>query len=233
MNEKELVRQIPSVDQLLNEGPLAELRDVPRVLVVDTVRERLACLREDILQGKRLSVNQAEIVKECLDSVNRKRAGNLRKVINATGVVLHTNLGRAVLSREARRAVSAVAEGYSNLEIEMATGARGTRYSHTDQWLRFLTGAEASMVVNNNAAAVLLVLSTLAKGGEVVVSRDELVEIGGGFRVPEVMAASGARLVEVGTTNKTNIRDYERAISGDTAALLKVHTSNFRLIGFT
>jgi len=233
MDGKELLRGIPSVDQLLKEEDLASLRDVPRALIVETVREKLALVRENILRGDQTNFKTADIVRDSVETIRWKCDGSLKRVINATGVVLHTNLGRAILSLEARQAVSAVAEGYSNLEYDLLSGGRGTRYSHTDHLLRFLTGAEASMVVNNNAAAVMLVLNTLARGREVVVSRGELVEIGGGFRIPEVLAHSGARLVEVGTTNKTNIKDYERAISDDTAALLKVHTSNFKIVGFT
>lgn len=167
------------------------------------------------------------------ERVREKLRPHLRKVINATGIVLHTNLGRAVLAREAVAALTEIAGSYNNLELELATGERGSRYSHVDELLCRLTGAEAGMVVNNNAAAVLLVLSSLAKGKEVVVSRGQLVEIGGSFRIPEVMAQSGATLVEVGATNKTHLRDFERAVNEETALLLKVHTSNYKIIGFT
>lgn len=156
----------------------------------------------------------------------------LRKVINATGVILHTNLGRAVLSQAAREALDAVAGHYCNLELDLETGERGSRQDHVRDLLRELTGAEDALVVNNNAGAVLLALNTLARGKQVVVSRGQLVEIGGSFRLPEIMAASGAILVEVGTTNKTYLRDYEQAVGPETALLLRVHTSNFRIIGF-
>lgn len=167
------------------------------------------------------------------EAVARSRMPRLRRVINATGVVLHTNLGRAVLSEAAREAVAAVAGVFSNLEMDLETGERGSRQAHVEDLLRRLTGAEAALVVNNNAAAVLLALSALASGREVIVSRGELVEIGGSFRIPEVMVQGGARLVEVGTTNKTRLEDYRSALGPDTALLLKVHPSNYRLVGFT
>lgn len=162
-----------------------------------------------------------------------QRATSLRRVINATGVILHTNCGRALLSPQVADFVAEQAERYSNLELDVATGERGSRYVHVEKILCSLTGAEAAMVVNNNAAAVLLVMSTLAQGKEVVVSRGELVEVGGSFRIPEVLKAGGAKLVEVGATNKTWLKDYEEAITPDTALLLKVHTSNYRIEGFT
>lgn len=158
---------------------------------------------------------------------------NMRMVVNGTGTVLHTNLGRAPIAREHMERIAALATGYSNLEYNLEEGRRGERYSHFEKLLCKLTGAEAAMAVNNNAAAVMLILSSLAKGGEVVVSRGELVEIGGKFRIPDVMEQSGAALVEVGTTNKTHYSDYEEAITEETKALLKVHTSNYRIVGFT
>ena len=170
---------------------------------------------------------------ETLCAVRQSARPNLRPVINATGVVLHTNMGRALLSERARQAINDVASSYSNIELDLESGRRGSRYAHLEGLLKTLTGAEAVLVVNNNAAAVLLALSTLARGREVIVSRGQLVEIGGSFRVPDVMAQSGARLVEVGTTNKTHPDDYRKAISPDTALLLHVHTSNYRIIGFT
>jgi L-seryl-tRNA(Ser) seleniumtransferase len=168
-----------------------------------------------------------------LEALNREGRFSLRPVINATGVVLHTNLGRALLSALALERIAVIGGEYSNLELDLATKERGSRYAHVAQLLRRLTGAEDALVVNNNAAAVLLALETLARGREVVVSRGELIEIGGEFRIPDIMARSGAVLREVGTTNRTHLRDYAEAIGPDTALLLKVHTSNYRVVGFT
>jgi L-seryl-tRNA(Ser) seleniumtransferase len=168
-----------------------------------------------------------------VDRLNTRLRPSLRPVINATGVIIHTNLGRAPLSAEARAAMEAVALGYSNLEYDLEAGQRGSRYAHAEQILCRLTGAEAALVVNNNAAALLLILMALAREREVIMSRGQLVEIGGGFRIPDVMRQSGARLAEVGTTNRTYLHDYETAITEDTVALMRVHRSNFRLMGFT
>ncbi len=236
--EKRL-RNLPPVDQLLREPAVETLVAAhPRVLVVDAVREVLGRWRERITSGTEGVPAAREelvplIVAEVTAAVEARARPALRRVINATGVVLHTNLGRAVLSQRARRAVEVAAARYTNLEFNLATGKRGSRYELVDELLRQLTGAEASLVVNNNAAAVLLALGTLAAGREVIVSRGQLVEIGGSFRIPEVMAQSGARLVEVGATNKTHLRDYRGAITSETALLLHVHASNYRIVGFT
>lgn len=237
----DLLRLLPSVDEVLREERVVrELEGQPRSVVVQAVREVLAKERrrllagvrpEDENKGKEFILEQT--VLETLGAVRQSVRPNLRPVINATGVVLHTNMGRALLSERARQAVNDVASRYSNIELDLESGRRGSRYAHLEGLLKSLTGAEAVLVVNNNAAAVLLALSTLARDREVIVSRGQLVEIGGSFRVPEVMAQSGARLVEVGATNKTHPDDYRRAISPDTALLLHVHTSNYRIIGFT
>ncbi|MHB1126792.1 MAG: L-seryl-tRNA(Sec) selenium transferase [Bacillota bacterium] len=232
------LRQLPSVDEVMRQEKIRELlKEHPRSLVLQEIRTALDAYREKIclaqseqFEGTDLTDN---IIEEILTGVLVRNVPNLRPVINATGVVLHTNLGRSVLSEKALQNMLDVAGGYCNLELDLATGERGSRYAHVAKLVNRITGGEACLVVNNNAAAVLLALSTMAKGMEVPVSRGQLVEIGGSFRVPEVMAQSGARLVEVGSTNKTYSRDYERAIGPETALLLKVHTSNYRMVGFT
>ncbi|MBI3980101.1 MAG: L-seryl-tRNA(Sec) selenium transferase [Chloroflexi bacterium] len=226
-------RTLPSVDRLLADPAMANLlRQLPHREVVDLVRQELAAARAAIRQA-----GVAPSFEDLIAGVARRAeqivAPTLVPVVNATGVILHTNLGRAPLSEEAARAAAEAALGYSNLEFDLATGERGSRHVHLERLLCRLTGAEAALAVNNNAAAVLLVLTALAIGREVIVSRGQAVEIGGGFRIPDVLRQSGARLVEVGTTNRTYAEDYERAITADTAAILQVHTSNFRVVGFT
>ena len=214
------LRDLPSVDELAREAgdPLA----------VDAARAVIDRAREEIQAGADPGDLAARLSAELADA----RRPRLQRVLNATGVVVHTNLGRAPLAEEAVDRVADAARGYSNLEYDLAVGARGSRQDHVSAVLRRLTGAEAALVVNNNAAAVLLALAALAEGREVVVSRGELIEIGDGFRIPEVLARSGARLVEVGTTNRTRAADYEQAIGPETAVLLRVHQSNFRVVGF-
>jgi L-seryl-tRNA(Ser) seleniumtransferase len=210
--------------------------NAPAVLIKNAVREVLAAKRKEILEGGPVtlaSLDRKALIPLFEESLAVKLRPRFRTVINATGVVVHTNLGRSLLPRSAMDILLRVGTRYSNLEFDLETGKRGSRYSLVEGLLCELTGAEAALVVNNNAAAVLLVLDSLARGREVIVSRGQLVEIGGSFRIPEVMAKSGARLVEVGATNRTHLRDYEGAITEETALLLKVHTSNFRIIGFT
>ena len=227
-----LLRQIPKVDDLLRLPALKMLAaEVETSAVTETVRRTLDRLRADILVGTVTELPSTEaLCAQISASCRASRLPSLRGVINATGIVLHTNLGRACLSD---RALAAAREGYSTLEYDLTAGERGQRYAHVEPLLCRLTGAEAAMVVNNNAAAVLLILSALTAGGEVITSRGELVEIGGSFRMPDVMAACGAVLREVGSTNKTRLSDYANAISEQTRALLKVHTSNYRIVGFT
>ncbi len=231
---QDLLRAIPQVDEVLQW--LASDTETPAFLLKQVVRQELDILRQNILTGKKVTANDLaknKLLEQIQQRVQKKREPNLKRVINATGVVIHTNLGRSILPDSARGALVAAATRYSNLEFNLATGRRGSRYTLVEQLLCDLTGGEAALVVNNNAAAVLLVLDSLAKGRDVIVSRGQLVEIGGSFRIPEVMAKSGARLVEVGATNRTHLRDYEDAISEETSMLLKVHASNFKMIGFT
>lgn len=232
---------VPAVETLLQRPELAAtLRTLPRLVVVEAVRAVLARERERLAgraggaKAPRPAGPEALAGAAAAEAASRA-APALRRVLNATGVVLHTNLGRAPLAGPAREAVAAVAAGYCSLEYDLATGRRGRRGAGVERWLERLTGAEAALAVNNGAAAVLLVLSALAAGRRVVVSRGELVEIGGSFRIPDILERSGAALVEVGTTNRTHLRDYERALDRhpDVALLLRVHPSNFRLEGFT
>lgn len=225
-----LLRQLPAVDEMLRWPEIGGLFKVyPRGVIVEAVRKVLAEVRGALLRGETQDLGREPLIRRINDACRSK----LRRVINATGVVLHTNLGRAVLGDRVQKAVIEAAGGYSNLEFDLATGKRGERYSLVEELLCRLTGAEAALVVNNNAAAVLLALNTLAAGREVIVSRGQLVEIGGSFRIPDVMRQSGATLVEVGTTNKTHLQDYARAVNEQTALLLHVHMSNYRIIGFT
>ena len=220
------LRDLPSVDELLRDERLAS---EPRELVLAAARTALEQARSEIKAG----AHPGAIVDAVLVEIGRTRRPSLRRVLNATGVLIHTNLGRAPLAEGALARVAEVGAGYSNLEYDLERGERGSRQDHLGALLQRLTGAEAALVVNNNAAAVLLALAALAEGREVIVSRGELIEIGDGFRIPDVLARSGARLVEVGTTNRTRAADYERAIGPDTAVLLRVHQSNFRVLGFT
>ncbi len=220
------LRDLPSVDELLRDERLASL---PRPLALEAARAALARAREEIRAG----ADPGELVARALAEAAAAQVPRLRRVLNATGVLVHTNLGRAPLAEAALARLDEVGRGYSNLEYDLGAGERGSRQDHLASILRRLTGAEAALVVNNNAGAVLLALAALAEGREVVVSRGELIEIGDGFRIPEVLARSGARLVEVGTTNRTRASDYERAIGPETALLLRVHQSNFRVVGFT
>src|SRR5215211_7475952 len=220
------LRDLPSVDELARDERLA---GEPAPLVVAAARVVLTRAREQISAGH----DPGDLVERTLAELAAARAPALRRALNATGVIVHTNLGRAPLPEAALARALEVGRGYSNLEYDLTAGRRGSRQDHAAPTLRRLTGAEAALVVNNNAAAVLLALAALAEGREVLVSRGELIEIGDGFRIPEVLARSGARLVEVGTTNRTRPGDYEAAVTPETAVLLRVHQSNFRVVGFT
>ncbi|MDD3439269.1 MAG: L-seryl-tRNA(Sec) selenium transferase, partial [Clostridiaceae bacterium] len=238
IDKKSILSSIPSVDELMKDKELERLTVLySRTAVVEGIREYLREYRKHVMSAKKDEeldlANGSDIMKGIIEKIHNMMRNNLVNVVNATGVVLHTNLGRSPLSSRLKDTLWNIASRYSNLEMDLDAGERGSRYSHVEGLICKLTGAEAAMVVNNNAAAVMLVLSTVAKGREVVVSRGQLVEIGGSFRVPDVMKQSGAALVEVGTTNKTHLEDYESAVNENTAALMKVHTSNYRILGFT
>lgn len=230
-----LLKKLPKIDVLLSAPEMRVLFErYPYAIVKETVQEYIAKLRSDALADR---ISSMPSIGDISAAVSKKLENgdiySLKRVINATGVVLHTNLGRAPLGREVAQHVADVAAGYCTLEYDVEKGERGSRYSHVEKLLCDITGAEAAMVVNNNAGAVFLILNTLAKEKKVAVSRGELVEIGGSFRVPEIMSQSGAELIEVGTTNKTHPEDYAKAIENGAEVLLKVHTSNFKMLGFT
>jgi len=238
IDKQALFREIPAVDRLLNSPRLMEVSTLyPGSLVLISVNQVLDEVRRKIQQGRE-TIDGSDLGIEAISNLVVKKLElisrpSLRQVINATGVVIHTNLGRSLLAERALRRFRPLSGGYSNLEYDLDEGKRGSRYSHIEGILKELTSTEAAMVVNNNAAAVLISLETLAKGREVIVSRGQLVEIGGSFRIPDVMRKSGAIMVEVGTTNKTHLRDYEEVIGPETALLLKVHKSNFQIVGFS
>jgi len=233
---RELLRQLPGVDRwLASEQGTALCAEYSREEVVEVMRSHLARIRHDLATGAGdlPALGSDEYTARLRADLLGRRHGSLRSVINATGIVIHTNLGRAPLAEAALEAIRVVAQGYSNLEYDLAEGRRGSRNAHVEELLTRLTGAEAALVVNNCAAAVLHTLRVLAAPGEVIVSRGELIEIGGSFRMPDVIAESGARMVEVGTTNRTTIRDFAAALTPETRALLTSHPSNYRIVGFT
>ncbi len=231
---KELLRKLPKIDELLKLQSVNKLiEENSRTIVLESLREAIEFYRNGILKGNVDSLNTEQVLDFAVHTLESKNKMHLEKVINATGTVIHTNLGRSLLGKKAIENVITVAGSYNNLEYDIESGKRGSRYSHIEEIIKKVTGAEAAMVVNNNAAAIMLVLDTLAKEKEVIVSRGELVEIGGSFRIPEVMKFSGAKLVEIGTTNRTHLYDYENNIRENTGVLLKVHTSNFKVLGFT
>ena len=237
MNKNMLYRSIPKVDVLLeNQDIVTLIENHHRDVVVDVIREEIDKLRNFIKENDDINLIEEKInnlIENIKISTEKVYSYNIKKVINGTGTILHTNLGRAIISRKHADYLSEVVTSYSNLEYNLEEGKRGERYSHFEKLICKITGAEAAMAVNNNAAAVMLVLSSMAAEREVIVSRGELVEVGGKFRIPDVMKSSNAHLVEIGTTNKTHLEDYEDAISENTGAFLKVHTSNFKILGFT
>lgn len=236
---KNYLSLIPSVDSILLLPQIEKLSDkYSRTLVTGLIQSEIGRLRREISQGKVIEgLNREQITKRVVTSVSRvieqMFRPSLRRVINATGIIVHTGLGRAPLCETARESIQKVCQGYSNVEINVESGKRGHRIDHVERLLCYLTGAEAAAVVNNNAAAVLISLNTLSKGKEAIISRGELIEIGESFRMPDIMKCSGARMVEVGTTNRTHLWDFERAINENTGAILHVHTSNYRVLGFT
>lgn len=238
MDKKKLFAMLPSVDEVLGNEKIKNIIETyPRALVLDSIREIIDEKRKLIIsldeKSEITDINLKNIVEESIERVVLNYSLSLEKVINGTGVILHTNLGRSLLSESIKEDIWKIASRYSNLEYNIDNGKRGSRYTHLVQMIKKLTKAEDVLVVNNNAAAVLLILNTLAKDGEAIVSRGELVEVGGAFRIPSIMSLSGTKLVEVGATNKTHIDDYEDAINENTKVLMKVHTSNYKILGFT
>ncbi|MBK5252943.1 MAG: L-seryl-tRNA(Sec) selenium transferase [Peptostreptococcaceae bacterium] len=232
----EMMRKIPKIDEVLQEQCLfVYLEEMPKVLVMDSIRECISELRTQVSKADdNYTLDYNLLLADIVNRIEKKKKLSMREVINATGTVIHTNLGRSKLSDEASKAAVLSATSYSNLEYDLAKGGRGLRHTHVEYILKKLTGVEAAMVVNNNAAATMLTLSAMGYGKEMIVSRGELVEIGGSFRIPDIMMQSGCSLKEVGATNKTKLSDYEMAIDDEkTAALMKVHTSNYKIVGFT
>ena len=229
-----ILQKLPSVDSLLKEPELKNLiAQAGREVVVGSIREVIDCVRKSLLSGANIEIDSNTIIKNVKQSINATMSPYFRKVVNATGIILHTGLGRAVLPGRALKQIQEELSGYSLLQLGTETGKRSRRDERIEQLLKQLTGAEAATVVNNNAAATSIVLNTVAKNKEVIVSRGQLVEIGGSFRLPDVMAFSGAKLIEVGTTNKTHAKDYRNAITENTAAILRVHPSNYKIQGFS
>ncbi|PKQ15207.1 MAG: L-seryl-tRNA(Sec) selenium transferase [Actinobacteria bacterium HGW-Actinobacteria-7] len=234
MDTNTSLRALPKTDEVLVRAELASaLERMPRAMVLDAVRGAIEAARARILAGEELNYTVEDAARDAAGRAVLAERHSLRRVINATGIIVHTNLGRSVLSEAAVAAVAEVATHYSTLEYDVESGERGSRHVHCEELLCRLTGAEAAMAVNNNAAAVMIGLAALARGHEAIVSRGQLVEIGGSFRIPDIMRESGATMVEVGTTNKTHLRDYENALTDKTGLILKVHSSNYRVVGFT
>lgn len=228
--QQDLMKQIPKVDLLIAGLPDKFKQHKRTKAIVQAVIEQL---RMSILENQQVDLSMDFVIESIIKRLTLSDTPSLKRVVNATGIILHTNLGRAVLSKSVMQHLTDTMTHYNTLEFDLETGSRGSRYQHIEDVLCRLTGAEGALVVNNNAAAVMLILNTLAKDKEVVISRGELVEIGGSFRIPQVMAASQSKMVEVGTTNKTHLSDYEQAIHSETSMVLKVHTSNYKVLGFT
>lgn len=231
--KQELLRKLPKVDKLLKSEELFDLgRELDYYTFIETIKKSIELYREGILKGEIANFEEKDVINKIIELSSRNRLNSLRKVINGTGTIIHTNLGRSKFSERVIKNISEIGANYNNLEYDLEKGQRGSRYSHLESLICKVTGAEAAVVVNNNAAAVILALNELSKGKETIVSRGELVEIGGSFRVPEIMKLSGTKLVEVGATNRTHPKDYREAITEETGLLLKVHTSNYKMSGF-
>lgn len=239
MKKKEAFSKLPSVDSVLSNSRIEDLlKDYPRELVLESIREVINLKRKEIVSMDEkemvsFDIKEEDLITHIINSTKNKFQLSIKKVVNGTGIVIHTNLGRSRLSPKIQEEIITIGFGYSNLEYDLSKGKRGSRYDHLVEIIKRLTGAEDVLIVNNNAAAVLLVLNTLANDGEVIVSRGELVEVGGSFRISSIMELGSGRLVEVGSTNKTHIEDYKKALSEETKAIMKVHTSNYRILGFT
>lgn len=231
--KQELLRKLPKVDKLLKSEELFDLgRELDYYTFIETIKKSIELYREGILKGEISNFEEKDVINKIIELSSRNRLNSLRRVINGTGTIIHTNLGRSKFSERVIKNISEIGANYNNLEYDLEKGQRGSRYSHLESLICKVTGAEAAVVVNNNAAAVILALNELSKGKETIVSRGELVEIGGSFRVPEIMKLSGTKLVEVGATNRTHPKDYREAITEETGLLLKVHTSNYKMSGF-
>lgn len=239
MKRKEAFSKLPSVDKVLSNNRIEDLlNEYPRELVLESIREVIKQKREEIISADEndmdsFDIDEENLITNIINSTEENFELSIKKVINGTGIVIHTNLGRSRLSPKIKDELVDMAFGYCNLEYDLSEGKRGSRYDHLVEIIKRLTGAEDVLIVNNNAAAVLLVLDTMAKNGEVIVSRGELVEVGGSFRISSIMELGSGRLVEVGSTNKTHIEDYKNAVTEETKAIMKVHTSNYRILGFT
>jgi L-seryl-tRNA(Ser) seleniumtransferase len=230
----DLYRNIPKMDKILERDEVqSRINKYGRDFVIDEIREHLDTIRENITNNIISRIDEEEIINTILYKVDKENKRKFKKVVNGTGVIIHTNLGRSIFSEELSKEISENLCSYTNLEYNLDTGERGHRYDHIVDIINKITGAEDALVVNNNAAAVLLTLKTLAFGKDVIVSRGELVEIGGSFRIPEVIKESGCNLIEVGTTNKTHLKDYRNAVNENTGAIIKIHTSNYKIVGFT
>ncbi|MFC1854147.1 L-seryl-tRNA(Sec) selenium transferase, partial [candidate division CSSED10-310 bacterium] len=230
---QQTLRKIPSVDKCFRASPLQSyIVQLPRITVIDTIRKVQNEVRDAILSGMKSEFTDDSFYSQLSERLEKLRQGYLKRVVNATGIIIHTNLGRSIISNAVAENVLHLITGYNNLEYDIELGKRSSRYEHLVSPLRQLTGFEDSLIVNNNAAAVLLLLDTFAKGREVIVSRSELIEIGGGFRLPEVMKKAEVKLIEVGCTNKTYIQDYQEALTDDTAMIVKIHRSNYHISGF-